>query len=250
MEKFMRDEILEGRLSYPGSAIFDTYPDQEKDIESFWQAVWLNFLNDNDTNGLHWYEKLGAKLYNDIVRRLSHHGWVVSNSLSGRKWASVEIIVDKLLEFVTVDEIENVKADYKYSKYLLGFDAATRSTHVRQNGKVKFTGLVRNGFRDAGNTQFGYDMKALSKYEDAVTKNLTKSMDKIRYMYPEMKNSSSSYDSVSVGIYEWHSRNELEVFTTGENVSDSRGRAISTALSKVANPISSKDFRSALVITY
>jgi hypothetical protein len=250
MEKFMRNEILEGKLSYPGSAIFDKYPDQEKDIQLFWQAIWFNFLNNNDTNGLHWYEKLGKTLYNDLIRRLSHSGWVTSNSLSGRKWASVEIVVDKLIEFVTQDELEIVKANYKYSKYLLGFDLATKSNKVRQNGKTKFTGLVREGFRDAGNTQFGYDMKTLSKYEDAVTKNLTKSMDKIRHMYPEMKNTISSYDSVSVGIYDWHKQNELEVFTTGENLNDSRGRAISNSLSKIANPISSKDFRASLVITY
>ena len=249
MEKFMRDEILKGRLSYPGS-IFDDYPDQENDIEAFWKAVWFNFLNDNDTNGLHWYEKLGRVLYNDLIRRLSHNGWVDSHSLTGRKWASVEIVLNKLLEFVTEDELEDVKANYKYSKYILGFNNSTRSNKVRQNGKVKFTGLIREGFRDVGNTQFGFDMRALEKYEVAVVKNLTKSMDKIRHMYPEMKNTSSSYDSVSAGIYEWHKENELSVFTTGENVSDSRGRAISSALGKVANPISSKDFRSALVITY
>lgn len=246
----MRDEILKGRLNYPGSAIFDAYPSQEKDIKSFWQAIWLNFLNNNDTNGLHWYEKLGITLYNDLVRRLSHNGWVTSNSLSGRKWASVEITLDKLLEFVTEDELESVKANYKYSKYVLGFDSATSSNKVSQNGKIKFTGLVRKGFKNAGNTQFGYDMGALEKYENAVTKNLTKSMDKIRHLYPEMKNTLSSYDSVSVGIYDWHKQNQLEIFTTGENVNDSRGRAISTALSKVANPISSKDFRASLVITY
>jgi hypothetical protein len=102
----------------------------------------------------------------------------------------------------------------------------------------------------AGETQFGFDMDMLAKYEDAVVKNLTKSMDKIRHMYPEMKSSTSSYDSVSTGIYDWHKANPLEVFTTGENINDSRGRAISSALGKVTNPISSKDFRSALVITY
>lgn len=246
----MREEILDGRLDFPGNALFEKYPEQEKLIKQFWKAIWFNYLNDNETNGLRWYEELGIKLYNDLVRRLSHHGWVTSNSLPGRKWASVELNTDKLLEFVGPDELQNVKAEYKYSKYLLGFDEATLSTSVRQNGEVKYTGLVREGFRDAGNTQFGYDMKMLAKYEDSVVKNLTKSMDKIRHLYPEMKSTSSSYDEVSAGIYEWHKDNELELFTTGDSVSDSRGRAISSSLSKVTNPISSKDFRSCLVITY
>ena len=250
MEKFMREEILEGRLGFPGEALFEKYPEQEKLIKQFWKAVWYNYLNNNETNGLRWYEEFGIKVYNDLVRRLSHHGWITSNSLTGRKWASVELNTSKLLEFVDADELEVVKANYKYAKYLLSFDDSISSTSVRQNGELKFTGLVREGFRDAGNTQFGYDMNMLAKYEDAVVKNLTKSMDKIRHMYPEIKSTLSSYDEVSTGIYEWHKRNQLEIFTTGENVNDSRGRAISSALSKVANPISSKDFRAALVITY
>lgn len=246
----MREMILEGKLEFPGTAIFEKYPEQEDDISRFWKAIWHNFLNENETNGLFWYDELGIKVYNDVVRRLSHHGWIKSLSLSGRKWASVELLPDKLLEYVTVDEIEDVKARYKYSKYLLELSAATKSAQVRQNGEVKRTGLVRKGFMAAGNTQFGFDMSKLSEYEDAVVANLTKSMDKIRGMYPEMRSTSSSYDNVSTGIYDWHQDNELEVFTTGDSISDSRGRAISQSLGKIANPISSKDFRAALVITY
>ena len=246
----MREFILDGDLPFPGEAIFEMYPAKEKDIRRFWKALWYNYLNDNETNGLRWYDELGIKLYNDLIRRLCHHGWVTSNSLPGRKWASVTLNNDKLLDFVTEDEIEDVKADYKYFKYLLGFEESTLSTSVRQNGDIKSTGLVREGFRDAGNSQFGFDMEMLSKYENAVVSNLTKSMDKIRHMYPEMRSTSSSYDKVAVGIYEWHKVNEREVFTTGDSISDSRGRAISSALGKVTNPISSKDFRSCLVITY
>ncbi len=246
----MRDLLLQGQLHYPGSAIFEDYPEQESDINNFWNTVWYNYLNDNETNGIYWYERLGIKLYNDIVRRLSTHGWVISDSNPGRKWASVWINEDKLLEIVTPDELEEIKANYKYLKYVLDFTKATKSTAVRQNGKTKKTGLVREGFRDAGNTQFGYDMASINKYEDAAKLNLTKSMDKIRHMYPEMKSSESAYDSVSVGIYDWHKANEFELFTTGDSINDSRGRAISQCLGKVFNPISSKDARASLVITY
>lgn len=246
----MRNEILEGNLEYPGMALFMEYPEQAGDIKAFWKAIWLNFLSDNDTNGLHWYDKLGHTLYNDMVRRLCKHGWITSHSLTGRKWASVELNKDKLLEFVTEDELENVKACRKYDKYLLECTRAKSSKLVRQNGKTRKTGLVRKGFRDAGNTQFGYDMAKLEQYEEAVKLNLTKSMDKIRQDYPEMRSTSASYDNVSVGIFDWHADNPTEIFTTGDNISDSRGRAISSALRKVANPISSKDFRAALIITY
>ena len=246
----MRNELLAGHLPYPGNIIYDQYPDKADDINAFWKAVWLNYLNDSDTNGLYWYDKLGPELYNKLVRSLSHHGWINSHSLTGRKWASVDLVTDKLLEFVSPDELQDIKANYKYSKYVLERREARASEIVRQNGKTKRTGLVRTGFRDAGNTQFGYDMAKLKEYEEAVKLNLTKSMDKIRQDYPEMQCDSASYDNVSVGIFDWHNDNRMETFTTGDSISDSRGRAISQALKKVANPISSKDFRSALVITY
>jgi len=246
----MREQLLEGKLPYPGMGIYADFPDKVEEIDSFWRAIWFNYLNDSDTNGLHWYEKLGPKCYNSMVKRLSHFGWVTSHSLTGRKWASVEINTDKLLEFVSPDELEAIRKEYKYSKYLLECKDARASTLVRQNGKTKRTGLVRTGFRDAGNTQFGYDMAKLKEYEEAVKKNLTKSMDKIRKDYPEMQCDDASYDNVSVGIFDWHDNNRYETFTTGDSISDSRGRAISQGLKKVANPISSKDFRAALVITY
>ncbi len=246
----IRSELLEGRLIFPGNKLFEKYPKQEKLIKRFWKVLFLNYLNENATNALKWYEELGMKVYNDLVRRLSHHGWVVSNSLTGRKWADVELCTSKLLEFVTAEELEEIKAEYKYDRYILDCSESTKSTVVRQNGESRYTGLKREGFMAAGNTQFGFDVEVLKKYEDTVIKNLTKSMDKVRHMYPEMKTTDSSYDEVSKGIYGWHTRNSDEVFTTGENVNDSRGRAISSSLSKVFNPISNKDARACLVITY
>lgn len=246
----MREELLNGKLPFPGKAILELYEEEAKEMVSFWDAIWKNYLRKQDTNGIFWYEKLGRVPYNALVRALCQHGWITSNSLPGRKWASVELNTDKLLEFVTVDELQQIKANHQYQKYLLDFKQPRAATLVRQNGKTKRTGLVRTGFRDAGATQFGYDMTKLKEYETAVKLNLTKSMDKIRNDYPEMQCDSASYDNVSCGIFDWHSENELEVFTTGENLNDSRGRAISQCLKKVANPISMKDFRSALVITY
>lgn len=246
----MRELLLRGKLTFPGTAVLEKYPDQEQDILKFWKVLWFNYLNDNDTNGIHWYTILGIKLYNDLIKRLSHHGWVTSHSLTGRKWVSVELNTDKLLEIVSPDELQDIKAKFKYAKYTLGFEESTKTDVVKQNGEFKQTGLVRNGFMLVGNTQFGYDMTTLNKYSKAVKLNLTKSMDKIRHLYPEMKSSTSSYDAVSEGIFDYHLQNETEIFTTGDSVSDSRGRAISNCLSKVFNPIGCKDARASLVITY
>jgi hypothetical protein len=246
----MRKEILDGRLEYPGTRLLEKYLEKEEDILAMWKALWHTCLSGAEINALFWYEQLGGKVYNEVIRAGCHNGWIISNSLPVRRWSSAKLNENKLLEFVTPAELEEVRKKFQYKRYLSECSASKASTLVRQNGKTRRTGLVRKGFRDAGNTQFGYDMAALSKYEKAVTLNLTKSMDKIRQDYPEMRSDSATYDNVVVGIYEWHKDNAHEVFTTGNSLIDSRGRAISTALKKVMNPISSKDARAALVITY
>ena len=246
----MREEILEGKLDYPGFAILIRYPEQMDDIRAFWRSLWTNYLAGGESNGVYWYDILGHKLYNELVRGLSHHGWIESHVLTGRKWLSAKINEDKLLTYVDVDELTTVRVKYKYSKYLLERKESKSSKLVRQNGKTKRTGLVREGFRDSGNTEFGYDAVKLRQYESAVVKNLTKSMDKIRDSYPEMQSEDYDYDKVCVGIYDCYVDNPYETYTTGQNINDSRGRAVSKVLGKVMNPISSKDARASLVITY
>jgi hypothetical protein len=248
--KTMREAMLLGTLEYPGSTVFEKFPEHTHAINAFWSAIWGNYLRGDETNGLKWYGELGCSCYNYVVRSLDIAGWLASSSLPGRKWASVKLLDDNLLGAVSPDELQEIKAEYMYDRYLLECNASSACMLVRQNGKTRRTGLVREGFRDAGNTQFGYDMEALQVHEEAVKLNLTKSMDKIRKDYPDMKSTSSTYDQVSVGIYDWHYRHHNRTFTTGDSISDSRGRAISSALRKVANPIGNKDFRSALVITY
>lgn len=246
----MRKDVLKGKLPFPGTKLFETYPEQEELIRKFWRILWLNYLNENATNALKWYEELGAKLYNDLVRRLSHHGWVISNSLSGRKWADVELCTSKLLEFISAEELEEVRAKYKYKKYLLGCEESTKSTEVRQNGKVEETGLIREGFMEAGNTQFGFCTDTMEKYKETITSNLVKSMKKVREVHTDMETNLSSYDEVSERLLEHHIENPLSVYTTGDAYIDSRGRSVSSALSKVFNPIGNKDARACLVITY
>ena len=246
----MREGLLEGKLEYPGLMSIIRWIEKEEDIYAFWNALWFSFLNNEDTNGLYWYERLGSKCFNDIVRALDAHDWVISHSMTGRKWASVELSGDKLLEWITPDELQVIKTKYKYQKYCLTRKKSTVTSLVKQNNETRETGLVREGFCAAGNTKFKYDMDKLSDYEGSGKLNLVKSMDKIRQMYPEMRSDSATYDSVCSGLFDWHNDNADETFTTGNSISDSRGRAISDCLSKATNPITNKDFRASLIITY
>ena len=246
----MREDLLAGKLEYPGFMSIIKWIEKEDDIYAFWNALWFSFLNNEDINGLYWYERLGAKCFNEIVRALDAHGWVTSQSLTGRRWASVELNSNKLFEWITPDELQMIKTKYKYQKYCLTSKKSRITSLVKQNNMLRDTGLVREGFCAAGNTKFKYDMAKLSDYESAVKLNLVKSMDKIRQIYPEMRSDSATYDSVCSGLFDWHNENRNDTFTTGNSISDSRGRAISECLSKTTNPITNKDFRSCLVITY
>lgn len=244
----MENPLLDVLLVYPGTRMLEEYPEKADTIKAFWRAIVISHMNNADTNGIVWYERLGAKLYNTLVRRLDHHGYITSHSLTGRKWASVQLNDSKLEELYTKSAVQEAKRIYKYNKYLQTFSASVEDTMVKQNHQLRKTGISRPGFRDAGNTQFGYDMAALDKYAKAVKLNLTKSMDKIKQHYPNMRSDSDTYDQVSVGVYDYHKSNPLDLFTTGTNINDARGRAISSCLRRIANPISNKDFRAALVI--
>ena len=249
----IKEQLLQGNLPMPlHSKLGEKFPSEIDVIERLWNSLWHNFLADEgSTNTTYWYKQFKtSRIFNTVLMAWSDLGWIESHAIPQRNWAEMELNKDKLLEFVSVDELAHIRATQKYQKYTLTCDASRASRVVRINGKSEKTGLVRNGFRDAGETQFGYDMTALSKYEEAVKRNLTKSMDKIRADYPDMRMDEASYDKVSCYIYDYHAENEEEVFTTGTNLNDSRGRAISQSLKRIANPISNKDFRASLVITY
>lgn len=246
----IRENLLEGKLPYPGSKIFEIYPEMKKDIHRFWNAIWFNYLNNADTNGLYWYEELGQEVFNDVIRRCSANGWLECHAIPARKWCSVRLLEDKLLEYVDSEELELIKAEYKYEKYVPKFKESTEFKTVKQNGQRKVTGLERKGFMQAGNTEFGYDAEMLKKYQEPIRRNLVKSMEKMRQQYPDMRIESNSYDKVAEGIQQWHIDNPLETFTTGNSYIDGRGRAISECLATVTNPIGNKDFRSLLIITY
>lgn len=246
----MREQLLMGKLEYPGFMTLIKYISQEDDILAFWKSIWHTYLNNDAINGTYWYDRLGPKCFNEIVRALDHHDWIISQALSGRRWASVELNEDKLFEWVSRDELQEIKRLHKHDRYKPTDTKSSIVDLVKQNGVLRNTGLVRKGFSKAGNTRFTYDMAALSKYEKAVKLNLTKSMDKVKKFYPDMRSDSATYDNVSVDLFDWHAENPDKEFTTGVNISDSRGRAISDCLKKVTNPIGNKDFRSILQIVY
>jgi len=86
----------------------------------------------------------------------------------------------------------------------------------------------------------------LTKYFDSIVLNTTKSIRALEkdLVIPE---DGSDYKSISTSIVEFHMYPPEYRMTMGDSLTDSRGRAICSSLSKVFNPIGYKDARSHLV---
>ena len=247
----MRIHLLAGRLPLPSRNNFVSAIGEPltKISEHMFRALWHNYLkNKGAINIVYWSEQFNnPTVFNLVLKSLSDAGWITCHSIPSRNWAEASLNETKLLEYCTTEELESIRAHNKFKQYRLVNNQSTKTSATRLNGKVTNTGLVREGFMQAGNTRFTYDQHYMDLYSDSIRLNLTKSMDKIAQMYPHMRHDHASYDSISSDILDYHLTTN-DTFTRGDNYNDSRGRAISSALSKVANPISCKDFRSLLVI--
>lgn len=247
----IRLQILEGNLTLPAKDLFvSNFGTTEADNASaMFQAAWRNFLlNKGSINLTFWAEQFkNVTAFNSILKVISDNGWFETHALSTRNWAEASLREDKLLEFVTPEELSHVRATKKFLKYMPELLTSKVSSLTKQNGKVRNTGLTRYGLAASAATPFSYDQHYLNLYREAITLNTTKGMQKVRAMFPEMTSDEASYDTVSAAIVDALAT-KPELYSMGNNFSDSRGRAIKQGLSKVANPIGYKDFRALLVI--
>lgn len=247
----MKEQLLAGKLDLPNYQAFVSAigPEMANLADKLFQALWYQYLKDKGTiNSTYWSSRFNNPfVFNQVIMSLSKAGWLISHAIPARNWAEMHINEDKLLEFVTQDDLEQIRAFNKHRQYLPTHELSTIDNLTKINGKSKSTGLIRTGFMKAGNSQYRYDTQMMQDYSLIIQANLTKSMDKIAQLHPNMRHDRASYDTISIEIFD-HLVQSDEVYTRGNNYSDSRGRAISSALSKVANPISQKDFRALLII--
>ena len=256
-----RSAILDGRLPLPSRPAFvagigEHYTELAEDM---FTAMWYAYLHNGSKNPTtnknssvvnlpFWSDKFdNTNVFNIVLQSLANAGWIHSISVPSRNWAEAGLVEDKLLQYVTVDELQSVRAYRKFQCYILEDKPSTKQSSTRVNGKTKDTGLRRPGFLATGNTRFSYDTDYMLQYEDVIKANLTKSMDKIAEEWPNMRHDSASYDIISCTIFDYLVSSN-EIYTRGNCYIDSRGRAISSCLSKVANPLGFKDFRALIVI--
>lgn len=232
----MREDLINGILELP-LQFFEILNTDNEVLDDMFQAIWLNFLNGKDTDTLVWYKQFDDHvLFNKFLYHLSKAGWV--ESTINNNYATIQFRQEKLLKWLTKDEIFILKKKHKLLKYRLTASASRHANRVKINGKFKETGLVRKGFQKVGNHRFKYDTEMLEKYIKPIAQNLWKGLSAD---YNEI-----SYKEVIIELVSYYAMYD-RYYTLGDVAADSRGRSIFSATSKIFNPIGSKDARALLV---
>ena len=221
---------------------------------SLWKALWNAYLNNEGAISTpYWFDRFNdPRAFNQFLKRVSDAGWVHSLVVSGRHWAEMSLVETKLISYLDKEDLIAIRRDDKFTKYRMINDTTIRSGRkTRQNGITHDTGLVRNGFAKSGTAPFKYDTSILHKYYEAIILNTVKGMHKIAIDMAKrgkfLVEDGADYTSISKDIIDFHMYSADMEFTLGANYNDSRGRAISSSLARIFNPIGFKDARALLI---
>ena len=230
-----REEILNGIISFPNQImeIINPEPNIKELILDFWEALVNNFMLEKTVDTILWYNKINNKdIFNILLYHLSKSGWI--DVITEMNYSCIELRKEKILKWVTDEEIQNIRFRNKFIKYRYKYEPSEISTLVKINGSIKETGLVREGFRLAGTHKFKLDCKYLHQLFDDIQNNI------FHGLKPTEKD--ISYDEVGKELLNFYSVANDD-FNLNKCLIDSRGRAIYQCTKKIFNPISSKDCR-------
>ncbi len=249
----IRNQILEGNLTLPTISNLDsiTTVEQRIQIEAMFRALWNAYLlkgPGTPINTPYWVKRIGnIKLANIILKVLSDNQWIVSKSLPNNNWAEAYLNQEKLLQYVTADELTAVRKYKKFRKYMPSYNESTRSTLTKLGSDYLNTGLVRDGFMATGNSEYSFDTATMEDYKDIVVPLITKGIDKMIGRYPQIVSDLANYKAVSEEIVDALIY-ENGTYTGGNRTNDPRGRNNRGDLDKIGNPIGFKIMRSLLQI--
>ena len=237
-----REQILRGELFVPEQIVQIVNPSGNAEIreliENFFQHIWYNFLLEKPVDSVLWYTKFNNKsLYNSLLMHLSKAGWITSTI--DNEFAYVQLNESKLLKWVSPEELSNIRYFCKFEKYRLKKTSSNVFDMVQINGKHIKTGLIRKGFKKAGNNTFKYDTRFLKVYIDLIAKNVEKGLTN--------STKDITYLEICNELLEYYAVDGTE-YTLGSCIADSRGRSIYDCTHKIFNPISHKDARALLIL--
>ena len=243
-------EYVSIKLNRSYNDIYNVIEDKYLSIMNrMWDSLWYHFMkNKGATSLLYWADQFDNHLvFNAFVHHLTQSKWCVTNIQPARNWAEISLNQDKLLDYISPDQLQQLRAHKKFVQYLPTATISTKTDLVKLNGKVQRTGIIREGFAKAGNSRYTYDTNIIKQYYEPIVLNITKAMDKLP-LDDKILEDKAGYRQISIDILDYIISASTQEYTVGNNISDSRGRAIKEALKKVFNPISSKDARALIVL--
>lgn len=218
-------------------------------IELTTKALIRNFLNNNASTPIpYWMDKWeNDEAFTKYVYVMCKEGYLISSMNPKRRWGEMSLVEAKLAKLVGgMTNLNAIKVSYKVNQYILDDKSKDTSTMVATANGYKETGLVRKGFAKVASHKFQFSTLMINKYFDTILINATKAMDKLDLPEKYFNNEANYTETIKRVLTQYLTNPDAE-YTLGENISDSRGRAIYQALKKIFNPISNKDARSLLV---
>lgn len=234
-----REQLLSGVCLFPEQILnILNVNESDKDlIHSFWDSLWNAFIRDKNISAIVWSEQFNnEKLFAQLLMHLSNAGWI--STRVDNNYATIEFEANKLLKWLTQDEVNQMKFQHKTGHYRMKNSKSTLSKLVKIGNTRKETGLVREGFMKAGNNKFSYDCKYIKEYIPYIAYNIDKAYN--------VGVKEITYNEVVHDLTEYYAKVNDE-FTLGNNLIDSRGRSIFQCSKRVFNPVSHKDARASLI---
>lgn len=248
----MREQLLNGNLPLPGYDKFDEHYHYVLPVlEQMWHSLWHHYCaNLGTTSTIHWIKQAGKGRTAELLSCISilqQGNWIEVHSTDN--YSTICLKSDRLLDYVTEDELTQIRFNNRFERYL---PTANRTTQhglatVYANQERTNRKLSRAGMEIGAKSEFHYDQSMLAKHYETVLAESNKGMIKVLDKYPELKNDEANYGDIVEAIIDYLVDNQVTC-NMGINNVDSRGRAIKSHLSKVANPIGFKVFRALLVI--
>jgi hypothetical protein len=247
----MREELLAGKIELPNKQKFldNLSTNTVEVIEEMFHSLWYNYCsNKGSTSTIHWMGKCSSKAeFLGGLRALIQASWVTMDTR--QNFSSISLNELKLLEFVSAEELEEVRFAKRFYKYLPYANTSEQDgmATVRTLGSSTNTKLSRPGMEVGAKSLFSFDRSALNKHFNRIKIEARKGIEETLAKHPQMNDDQANYAEVMDEIIS-HLATEDIVCNMGVNHVDSRGRAIKSHLSKVMNPIGFKVARALLVI--
>ena len=242
INKERRENILNGELTFPKivleQIIFNNPITDHENTMEFWKDLWHSFLRESHLSTEVYMDKFNDNnVFNALLQLLSEYGWIISEVESN--YGSIKLQEDKILKWISQEELKEVRMKYRVKKYKLRSKDKYVDNLVKIQGKLETTGLVREGFATIMNNKFSYDLELMELHLEEIANNLLKGLTE--------DNKQVSYEEITFELLGLIGESSSS-YCVERNISDSRGRAIFQCQKRIANPVSSKDMRALMVM--